>query len=178
MSLPLCFSQTELLDGRDLALYSLVPIPNTVCGAEALSKYPLTVKQVKEMGSTCHECRAVGYVLHLLALPYSVVMSVDACQEGGGRHRERGGGHGEARSGGCPAASSACRWLAQLRLAVLPSPVPGGMFPREQESFSSVCGPDGHLSVEVLPTSSVQSCLAFGIDKVNNSWRKSVKPIG
>lgn len=99
MSLPLCFSQTELLDGRDLALYILVPIPNTVCGAEALSKYPLTVKQVKEMGSTCHECRAVGYVLHLLALPYSVVMSVDACQEGGGGHRERGGGHGEARSG-------------------------------------------------------------------------------
>lgn len=53
-----------------------------------------------------------------------------------------------------------------------------GMFPRQQESFSHVCGPDGQLSVEVLPTSLVQSCLAFGIDKVNSSWPESVQPIG
>lgn len=40
----------ELLDGRNLASYSLVPIPNTVYVTQALIKYPLTDKQVKEMG--------------------------------------------------------------------------------------------------------------------------------
>lgn len=52
------------------------------------------------------------------------------------------------------------------------------MFPREQESFSRECWPDASLSVEVLPMSSEQSCLAFGVDTVNNSQPESVKLIG
>lgn len=73
----------ELLDGRNLASYSLVPIPNTVYATQALIKYPLTDKQVKEMGQACCVCGAVGFVLYLLALPCSIAMSAVTCQRRG-----------------------------------------------------------------------------------------------
>lgn len=93
--------------------------------------------------------------------------------------RQRGGGRGGERSGEMHSflfillsAGFATGWLRVHLLCQV------GMFPREQETFSRVCQLDGSLSVEVLPISSVQSHLAFGINTVNKKWPESMKPFG
>lgn len=106
-------------------------------------------------------------------------MSIAVWQSRGGMTPWKGSAHGEEHSGEMHCflfilltAGFATRWLCFRLLCQM------GMFPREQEHFSHVCQADGSLSVDVLPMSLVQSCLAFGIDTVNNSWTESVTLIG